>query len=166
MRLRFRFLLSPQMGCMGFSGTIGTITRNSTQTVTNRRGSTSCEQSLRPLALCVPCRQFITVRNSSGGKVMLLNLSALGPGRCTPPLGRHPLWADTPPHPADGHCGGRYASYWNAFLLSFLLLRSAQTFQYYVSFFMCNFKWPCKAGSTVLHASRRLIAGAFIHNEN
>ena len=26
-----------------------------------------------------------------------------------------PSWADTPP--ADGHCSGRYASYWNAFLL-------------------------------------------------
>ena len=51
----------------------------------------------------------------------------------TPPLGTHPradtLWADipweagsTPPHGSrkhnpDGHCSGRYASYWNAFLL-------------------------------------------------
>ena len=26
----------------------------------------------------------------------------------------HPLWADTPPS-RDGHCSGRYASYWNAF---------------------------------------------------
>ena len=37
----------------------------------------------------------------------------------TPP-GRQPVWADTPlgRHPAlgDGHCSGRYASYWNAFL--------------------------------------------------
>ena len=38
------------------------------------------------------------------------------------PLGRHSPWADTPPgqrppHPADGYCCGRYASYWNAFLL-------------------------------------------------
>ena len=37
------------------------------------------------------------------------------------PLGRHPpTWADTrPPRqrpPSDGHCSGRYASYWNAFL--------------------------------------------------
>ena len=46
------------------------------------------------------------------------------------PLGRHPSWADTlprqTPHPGrhplgrhtppDGHCSGRYASYWNAFL--------------------------------------------------
>ena len=31
--------------------------------------------------------------------------------RQTPPLGRH-----TPP--PDGHCSGRYASYWNAFLFS------------------------------------------------
>ena len=30
--------------------------------------------------------------------------------RQTPPLGRHPS-------PADSHCSGRYASYWNAFLL-------------------------------------------------
>ena len=32
----------------------------------------------------------------------------------TPPGQVHPL-AGTPPH--DGHCSGRYASYWNAFLL-------------------------------------------------
>ena len=42
-------------------------------------------------------------------------------GRCS--LGRHPprqtpLWADTPPPPppGDGHCSGRYASYWSASL--------------------------------------------------
>ena len=51
------------------------------------------------------------------------------PPRQTPPgihpLGRHPQadtsWADPllqTPHPSDGHCSGRYASYWNAFLLS------------------------------------------------
>ena len=40
------------------------------------------------------------------------------------PLGsRHPPGADTPPPEADnppenGHCCGRYASYWNAFLLT------------------------------------------------
>ena len=32
-----------------------------------------------------------------------------------------PTWADTPwqkpPSPSDGHCSGRYASYWNTFLL-------------------------------------------------
>ena len=38
------------------------------------------------------------------------------------PPGRHLPWqADTSPlagrHPRDGHCRGRYASYWNAFLL-------------------------------------------------
>ena len=41
-------------------------------------------------------------------------------GRC-PPLGKHPLWADTPrqtPTPSDGHCSGQYASYLNAFLFS------------------------------------------------
>ena len=43
---------------------------------------------------------------------------------CTPPppadthsLGRHPLGRHPPPQ--DGHCSGRYASYWNAFLLIF-----------------------------------------------
>ena len=36
------------------------------------------------------------------------------PGQ-TPSLGRHPTWTDTHP-PLDGHCSGRYASYWNAFL--------------------------------------------------
>ena len=28
-----------------------------------------------------------------------------------------PSWADTPAPQADGHCSGRYASYWNALLL-------------------------------------------------
>ena len=46
--------------------------------------------------------------------------------RQTPYPGRHSPWADTPqqtppgrhpPPPPDGHCNGRYASYWNAFLL-------------------------------------------------
>ena len=32
----------------------------------------------------------------------------------TPPPSRHPT--GRPPLPADGHCSGRYASYWNAFL--------------------------------------------------
>ena len=34
--------------------------------------------------------------------------------------GVHPPWADPPRQtpPSDGHCSGRYASYWNAFLLS------------------------------------------------
>ena len=45
----------------------------------------------------------------SCGKVMFLHLSVIlfTGGRS----GRHP-----PPPPADGHCSGRYASYWNAFL--------------------------------------------------
>ena len=33
------------------------------------------------------------------------------------PLGRHPSPADTPP--PEGHCSGRNASYWNAFLFHF-----------------------------------------------
>ena len=34
-----------------------------------------------------------------------------------PTLGQTPTWAD---FPQDGHCSGRYASYWNAFLLIML----------------------------------------------
>ena len=35
--------------------------------------------------------------------------------------GRHPLPpGQTPPRPADGYCSGRYASYWNAFLLQYI----------------------------------------------
>ena len=68
---------------------------------------------------------ILTVRNSSWGKVVFtgVRLSTGGgvhpPGRHPP--GRHPSpWADTP-HPwADGHCSGRYASYWNAFLLKLI----------------------------------------------
>ena len=59
-------------------------------------------------------------------------------GRHPPPSGRHPHWADPPqsdtpsqadtPCPVhagihtDGHCSGRYASYWNAFLLNLFKL--------------------------------------------
>ena len=45
------------------------------------------------------------------------------PGQVDTPLGRHPSWAGRhPPEqtspPADGCCSGRYASYWNAFLVT------------------------------------------------
>ena len=93
-------------------------------------------------------KRFVTVHNSSCGKVMfsqasvILSTEGVVSGRHTPLLGRHPradtplpaqappsqadttallgrhhphLRADTPP-PGDGHCSGRYASYWNAFL--------------------------------------------------
>ena len=40
------------------------------------------------------------------------------PPRQTPHLGRHTPPRQTPTPPiSDGHCSGRYASYWNAFLL-------------------------------------------------
>ena len=65
---------------------------------------------------------IFTVRNSSCGKVMFSQVClSTGVGRGVHPPGRQthtPSWeADTPPpHPADGYCSGRYASYWNAFL--------------------------------------------------
>ena len=40
------------------------------------------------------------------------------PGADTPPS--RPPWEQTPP-PRDGHCCGRYASYWNAFLLPLVI---------------------------------------------
>ena len=73
---------------------------------------------------------IITVRKPSCRKVMFLHLSVIlftgdggvhtsyysdtpcPPGQTAPP-GRHP------PPPRDGHCSGRYASYWNAFLFLF-----------------------------------------------
>ena len=75
----------------------------------------------------------------SCGKVMFLHPSVIlftwggvwqtPPGRHTPGQ-THPPWEDTPlgrqPHP---HCSGRYASYWNAFLLCiyiFYLVEKAQ----------------------------------------
>ena len=78
-----------------------------------------------------------------------MNRSRHPPGADTPPLGADPPWeqtpspggadtpspgADTPwsshptgsrdpvPPPRYGHCCGRYASYWNAFLLNFVVL--------------------------------------------
>ena len=72
-----------------------------------------------------------TVHNSSFGKVMLESIKNFvhrGVGGVHPPLGS-PSWAeppaDTPPSPTrDGHCSGRYASYWNAFLLNHDLIVS------------------------------------------
>ena len=68
--------------------------------------------------------RIFTVRKRSCGKVMLLHLSVShsvhrrGGGSvwggcvCVYPS-MH--WADTTPLP-DGHCSGRYASYWNVYL--------------------------------------------------
>ena len=88
---------------------------------------------------------IFTVHKRSCRKVTFLHLSvshSVHGGRCTPSLGRqplrdrHPLPVQTPPRtdtpsgqihplgrhpwpntPPDGHCSGRYASYWNKFLL-------------------------------------------------
>ena len=41
----------------------------------------------------------------------------LSTGRgCTPPWIHPPLDTPSSGHPLDGHCSGRHASYWNAFL--------------------------------------------------
>ena len=62
-------------------------------------------------------RVFITVRNSSCGKVMSSQASVCpqGGGKVYTPLGRHP--------PQDGYCCRQYASYWNAFLLKKLRVK-------------------------------------------
>ena len=98
--------------------------------------------------------KFVTVRNSSCGKVMFSKASVIpstGEG-CTP-LGQTPPRTDTPrgrhlpgqtpppgqtpsrqipqtgrPLPQDGHCSGRYASYWNVFLLLLLTTRKPNEF--------------------------------------
>ena len=49
------------------------------------------------------------------------------PSRQTPPMADTPE-ADTPQTLTDGHCCGRYTSYWNAFLLSLNPLDSVKTF--------------------------------------
>ena len=65
---------------------------------------------------------IFTVRNSSCRKSMFLQVSVCPRvGGCTPPgpPGQTSPWAPPrqTPHPyRDGHCSGRYASYWNAFL--------------------------------------------------
>ena len=40
-----------------------------------------------------------------------------------PPSGSRPPGADTTPPGRDGHCCGRHASYWNAFLFVIVLLK-------------------------------------------
>ena len=59
---------------------------------------------------------------------------------CTPPR-QTPPWADTPipsadtpqvnTPPSDGHWGGRYASYWNAFLFTFIFKQSILTIEFF-----------------------------------
>ena len=86
---------------------------------------------------------LFTVRKRSCGKVMFLHLSvshSVHKGGClpqcmlgyTPSPGQTPppAWAGTPPGrhpppPADVHCSGRYASYWNAFLFIIIIINSA-----------------------------------------
>ena len=59
------------------------------------------------------------------------------------PLGRHPPPADiprqTPPLP-DGHCSGRYASYWNAFLFESV---SRLNWIQWQRIFVNNIVWTC-----------------------
>ena len=51
------------------------------------------------------------------------------------PTGRHPP-------PKDGYCCGRYASYWNAFLLIILLTPCNETLCDHLPFFVFN-SWSC-----------------------
>ena len=99
---------------------------------------------------------IFTVRKRSCGKVMFLHLEG---ERCNPP-GRHPPghpprqtppWTDTHslpgktspldrhppsrPPPPDGHCSGRYASYWNLFLFSCFLV---------AAFLLATVMWLCR----------------------
>ena len=83
-----------------------------------------------------PLRNVITVRNEVA-KVMFLHLCVCPQGglpQCMlgyhHPRSRHPppLGADPPPGgqaaappPTDGYCCGRYAYYWNAFLLNYVI---------------------------------------------
>ena len=50
------------------------------------------------------------------GGACMLGEACMSGGSCMT-RGMHAQGADTLPHPGDGHCSRRYASYWNAFLL-------------------------------------------------
>ena len=89
---------------------------------------------------------LVTVRNSSCGNVMFLQVSVcpqgevyipradtpppstlgeggIHPARQTPPsLDRHPPFRVNTPQ--DGHCSGRNTSNWNAFLLTYFIVRT------------------------------------------
>ena len=46
------------------------------------------------------------------------------PPQQTSPPSRHPPGQNPTPHPEDGYCCGRYASYWNAFLWISVITRN------------------------------------------
>ena len=66
------------------------------------------------------CQSFCSVH---GGVSTAVHAGIYPPGQAPPPR-QTPHWAGTPtpgqmpPTTADGYCCGRYASYWNAFLLN------------------------------------------------
>ena len=89
--------------------------------------------SVHRWGVCVPaCSGWGLYPNMQWGKGM----STSGSGGCTPPwthpqadsLDTHtlytPSWVDNPPPHRDDHWSGRYASYWNAFLLLGQLYRN------------------------------------------
>ena len=85
---------------------------------------------------------FITVRKRSCRKVMFLHLSVShsvhkGAGSASVHAGIHTLLGRHPP--ADGHCSGRYASYWNAFLFIYLL--TSLSFYLLISWFIYLFAY-------------------------
>ena len=105
------------------------VSIESTKFKMNRTVVERIPHNIFPLFLLIFISLFITVRNSSCGKVMFSQVSVCPQGGGVHPLGRHPHplgrhpRADTPEQtppgqtpPRDGYCSGQYASYWNAFL--------------------------------------------------
>ena len=64
------------------------------------KGNIFTSMSFCPRGVSTHCMQGYTTGHNPSGQ--------------TPPPSQTPPWADTPS--PDGHCSGRYASYWNAFL--------------------------------------------------
>ena len=66
------------------------------------------------------CVQEVSASGSWGclplGPGVVRGCLPLGPGGCRPPSRQTPPPQADPPR--DGHCSGRYASYWNAFLFN------------------------------------------------
>ena len=107
---------------------------------------------------CSDVSQVVTVRNSSWGNVMFLQVSVCSGGKVYTPQKNTPILGRPPP--LDSHCSGRYAYYWNAFLFFLILPPATKLGQGYVFTRVCDTVtcptacWDTPPSPAAVHAGR------------